>query len=150
MSVALLDVNLLIALFDDGHVHHHVAHDWFADEGESGWASCSMTENGMVRILSNPARVDDPVAIPSLIELLNRFCQHSRHHFWPEDISLRDPAIFDRSAFRGHQQVADIYLLGLAVKNRGRFVTLDQQVPLVAVKGARREHLDVIGADAKD
>ena len=29
--VALLDVNVLVALFDPDHVHHELAHDWFAD-----------------------------------------------------------------------------------------------------------------------
>ena len=29
--VALLDVNVLVALFDPDHVHHDLAHDWFAE-----------------------------------------------------------------------------------------------------------------------
>ena len=36
---ALLDVNLLIALFDPDHVHHDLAHDWFADNRGRGFAS---------------------------------------------------------------------------------------------------------------
>ncbi len=53
--VALLDVNVLLALFDPDHIHHEAAHRWFARSRESGWASCPLTENGVVRILSNPA-----------------------------------------------------------------------------------------------
>jgi len=146
MSVALLDVNMLVALFDDGHIHHQIAHDWFADKGEFGWASCPLTENGLLRILGNQARVGDYVPIPNLVALLTTFCEHSRHQFWAADISLRDRGRFDVAAIRGHGQVADVYLLGLAVKHGGRFVTLDQRVPLAAVKGARREHLEVISA----
>ena len=146
MAVALLDVNMLIALFHEGHVHHDVAHDWFADHGEAGWASCAMTENGFVRILGNPARVREHHPLPHVIELLRTFCAHSTHTFWPDDISLRDRARFDLDAMAGHQQIADVYLLGLAVKHGGRFVTLDQRVPLAAVKGATRASLEVLAS----
>jgi predicted nucleic acid-binding protein len=53
--IALLDVNLLIALFDPAHVHHEAAHGWFARNGKDCWATCPLTENAFVRILSNPA-----------------------------------------------------------------------------------------------
>ena len=57
---ALLDVNVLIAIFAPHHIHHEAAHAWFAANRSSGWATCPLTENGMVRILSNPA--SSPVA----------------------------------------------------------------------------------------
>jgi uncharacterized protein len=143
-AVALLDVNVLIALLDDGHVHHQLAHDWFADHGEVGWASCPMTETGVIRILGNASRVDDAIPLPTLVEVLTALRERSRHQFWFDDISMCDRDRFNVDAVRGHQQIADVYLLGLAVKNGGRFVTFDQGVPLAAVKGARREHLEVI------
>ena len=144
MAAALLDVNVLVALFHEGHIHHDVAHDWLADHGGSGWATCPMTENGLVRILGNPARIGERLPVPEVRDLLEAFCKHSVHQFWPDDISLGDPERFKLEAIRGHQQIADVYLLGLAVKHGGRFVTLDQRVPLAAVKGARREHLEVL------
>ena len=144
MAVALLDVNMLIALFHEGHVHHEVAHDWFADHGDSGWASCPMTENGFVRILGSQARVQDHHPLPNVVELLGRFCAHSPHAFWADNISLQNPQLFNLDAVWGHQQITDVYLLGLAVKNGGRFVTLDQRVPLGAVKGATAASLEVI------
>ena len=52
---ALLDVNVLVALFDPDHVHHDLAHDWFADHRSRGWATCPITENGVIRVLANPA-----------------------------------------------------------------------------------------------
>jgi toxin-antitoxin system PIN domain toxin len=143
-TVALLDVNMLLALFHEGHVHHDAAHDWFAEHGESGWASCPLTENGLVRILGNAARTQNYHPLPDLVEVLGSFCAHSTHLFWPDDISLRDRDRFNLDAIRGHQQIADVYLLGLAVKHGGRFVTLDQRVPLGAVKGATRASLEVI------
>ena len=51
---ALFDVNVLIARFDPAHVHHERAHRWWKLNKTSGWASCPLTENGFVRILSQP------------------------------------------------------------------------------------------------
>ena len=144
MAVALLDVNILLALFHEGHVHHDVAHDWFVDHGGFGWASCPMTENGLIRILSNPARVKEQLPLQEARDLLKTFCEHSAHEFWPDDVSLRDAERFNIAAIRGHQQVADVFLLGLAMKHGGRFVTLDRRVPLAAVHGATRASLEVI------
>jgi uncharacterized protein len=148
MAVALLDVNVLVALFHEGHVHHEIAHDWFADNAHGGWASCPLTENGLVRILGNPARIEQHVPIARVVELLSRFCDHSKHHFWRDDVSLRNTALVNAAEIRGHQQISDVYLLGLAVKHGGRLATFDAGVPLGAVKGARREHLAVITPDA--
>ena len=52
---ALLDVNVLVALFDPDHVHHDLAHDWFADQRVRGWATSAVTENGLIRVLTNPS-----------------------------------------------------------------------------------------------
>lgn len=142
--IALLDVNLLVALFDAAHVHHELAHDWFEDNKDGGWASCPLTENGLFRIFGNPAYVDPPLPLPELVGLFKRFCGSSRHHFWPADLSYRDPRLFNVSGVRGHRQLTDAYLLGLAVHRAGRFATLDTGVPLNAVVGARRAHLEVI------
>jgi uncharacterized protein len=37
---ALLDVNVLIALLDQGHIFHEVAMEWLETEIRHGWASC--------------------------------------------------------------------------------------------------------------
>ena len=53
--VALLDVNVLVALFDPAHVHHEAAHAWFGTHRRQRWATCALTENAFVRVVSNPA-----------------------------------------------------------------------------------------------
>jgi toxin-antitoxin system PIN domain toxin len=142
----LLDVNVLIALFDPDHVHHEIAHDWFADNRTSGWATCPLTENGFLRVLSNPARGGEITGLPDLVVRLRKFCASGHHQFWPDSISLRDDRLFDASFARGHKQLTDVYLLGLAVKRAGRLITFDQKVPLAAVRGARRETLEVVSS----
>jgi toxin-antitoxin system PIN domain toxin len=141
---ALLDVNLLVALFDPDHVHHETAHDWFADNASEGWATCPMTENGFVRVLANPAY--GGTSRPSeLVGRLRRFCKGPRYQFWTDDISLRDETLFDPAFLTSHRQLTDIYLLGLAKKRGGRLATFDRTIPVKAIVGGRRELLEVVG-----
>jgi toxin-antitoxin system PIN domain toxin len=143
---ALLDVNVLIALFDAGHVHHEAAHDWFADNRTHGWATCAITENGFVRVLTNPASSVRERA-PAILGSLRTFCASGHHVFWPDLVSLRE-AMFKLSLAHGHRQLTDIYLLGLATKMGGRLATFDRTIPVSSVRGARPETLAVISQDA--
>ena len=148
--VALLDVNLLVALFEPDHPHHEVAHDWFADHHTKGWATCPLTENGFVRILANPrygAVLNRPGNLVSHLAALYR----SKHHVsWPDSVSLTDDKLFNTSVIRGYRQLSDIYLLGLAKRMGGYLATLDAGIPLSAVVGATRNNLSVISPDDSD
>lgn len=134
--VALLDVNILVALFDPDHVHHDLAHDWFAQQRPAGWATCPITENGFVRVLSNPQYRPSPLNPVSLIDRLRQFCASGHHTFWPDSISLRETAIFPSHRQVGHRQLTDIYLLGLATSMRGALATFDKSLATVAGEGA--------------
>jgi toxin-antitoxin system PIN domain toxin len=140
---ALLDVNVLIALFDETHVHHQTAHDWFADHSKEGWATCPLTENGFLRVLTHPRAgiEDDPLTIFSS---LRTFCESRQHSFWEDAISLRDTRLFNPSVILSHKQLTDVYLLGLATRKRGRLATFDTRIPLKAVRGATADNLAVI------
>lgn len=142
--VALLDVNVLVALFDPDHVHHDLAHDWFADEGSAAWATCPTTENGFVRVLSNAAYGATVSRAPDLLARMRRFCASRGHVFWRDSVSLSDQAVFDGSMLAGHRQLTDVYLLGLAHAHGGRLATFDRSIPLRAVKGATARDLAVI------
>jgi hypothetical protein len=147
---ALLDVNLLVALFDADHVHHELAHDWFADNRAGGWATCPVTENGLIRVLCNPKYGSPEQAVPALVDRLRRFRASGHHQFWPDEVSLSDTALFRPSFARGHRQVTDVYLLGLAHRNGGRLVTFDRSIPLGAVAGAGRATLEVVAPADED
>ena len=141
---ALLDVNVLVALFDPDHVHHEVAHDWFAEEGRAAWATCPVTEAGFARVLSNPAYRGTVVRAADLADRLRRFCRSGGHEFWPDEVSLLDRSLFDLSKVAGHRQLTDVYLLGLAHSRQGRLVTFDRALPLAAVKGVSAAALEVV------
>ena len=143
--VSLLDVNVLVALFDPDHVHHDLAHDWFADHRADGWATCAVTENGFVRVTSNPRYRPEPPRPALALDRLRRFCASGHHHFWADEVSLRDTELFNLAVARGHRQVTDVFLLGLARRMGGRLATFDRTIPLGAVRGARADNLAVIG-----
>lgn len=141
---ALLDVNLLVALFDPDHVHHDLAHDWFTDNRGRGWATCATTENGFVRIVANPAYGSEVRRPVDLIAMLKRMCGGKGHQFWAESVSLLDGTLFDSSRVANHRQITDLYLLGLAQRHLGCLATFDRTIPTAAIVGARRDVLEVI------
>lgn len=144
--VALLDVNVLIALFEPHHVHHEMAHDWFEDQRHAGWATCPVTENGFVRVVTNPAFANPPNRPVDIVHKLAVLRQSGQHHFWSDSLTLTDERVFNAALIRGHKQVTDIYLVGLAKKQGASFATFDRSIPLAAVKGATRANLQVISA----
>jgi toxin-antitoxin system PIN domain toxin len=141
---ALLDVNLLVALFDADHMHHELAHDWFADNRSGGWATCPITENGLLRVLTHPGYGSTVSTVPAVAQLLRTFRASGHHEFWTGDISIADDTLFTPARIRGHRQLTDVYLLGLAHTKGGRLATFDRTIPLAAVRGATGESLSVV------
>jgi len=135
MITYLLDINLLLALSDPMHVHHEAAHDWFAKTGFLSWATCPMTENGFVRIASHPRYPNRPGDVPIVLGLLRQFCTVAGHHFWTEDITIRD--ILASDSIITHAQITDVYLLGLAIHMGGKLASLDQHIPIGAVRDGK-------------
>jgi len=140
---ALLDVNVLIALLDADHSLHARAAEWFGNHARTGWASCPITENGCIRIMSHPGY---PNALPVQV-IIERFAEATRsnwHEFWPDDISLLDGERVDAARIHGPRQLTDLYLLALALRHGGRFVTFDQAIATNAIKGAKAKDLVVL------
>lgn len=139
----LLDVNVLIALIDTRHVHHQAAHDWFVQGAHDSWATCPITENGVVRIVGHqnyPNGSGSPLDITAAMSCL---LSMPGHVFWPDDISLFDADRFDMPRLTTTRHLTDSYLLGLAVRHGGRFATFDRRVSTAAVIGGA-EALHVI------
>lgn len=141
---ALLDVNVLIALLDAGHVHHAMALTWLEREVDQGWASCPLTQNGCIRIMSQP-NYPAPLPASEVAARLAEAAATPHHEFWPADVSLLDSTWIDWSKVLGHRQVTDVYLLALAVRHNGRFVTFNRNIRTDTVTGAGAAHLHVFG-----
>jgi toxin-antitoxin system PIN domain toxin len=133
----LLDVNVLIALIDPGHVAHDAAHDWFAREGKISWASCPMTENGVVRVVGSPRYPNSPGSPAAVAEILHAMLALDGHIFWPDSISLLSSAGIDPARILTSAQVTDSYLLALAKSNGGMLATLDRKLSPAAVAEGR-------------
>lgn len=118
----LLDVNALVALAWDSHVHHHVMRQWFRANAARGWATCPITESGFVRVSSNPKVLPHPIAVDVAREVLLELRQAETHRFVADDVSLVDD---DVPAIAGHRQVTDVHLLVLARRADARMLTFD-------------------------
>ncbi len=139
MTRVLLDVNVLIALMDPDHVAHDRAHAWASQGLAGGWATCALTQNGFVRVMSQPG-YPSPVSPTAAVALLAGATQDSRHEFWSCDIEFTGPPIVSERLL-GHRQITDTYLLALAVTRGGALATLDSRIDLATVAGATPDHL---------
>lgn len=145
MVRSILDVNVVIALLDPDHAFHERAHAWWARHDKAGWASCPITENGVVRIMSHPGySPNSQFGANDVIAHLGTFVERTNHAFWPDDVSIRDAATILPDRIHGGRQVTDLYLLALAVRHRGRLATFDQSIPISAVPAARPANLTVV------
>jgi len=140
---SLFDVNVLIALLDTAHIHHLRARSWIEAHIEDGWASCPLTQNGCIRILSQSSYpgYEPPAQIASRIQMATGT---SWHEFWPDDISLFEPERIEWRHVLGSRQLTDVYLLALAVHREGRLVRFDRSISVASVKKARDIHLVTI------
>lgn len=140
---ALLDVNVLVALLDASHLHHGAATAWLAAHARLGWASCPLTQNGCLRILSLPS-YPNPQPAASVAQRLGQAVADASHAFWPDAFSLLDEGRLLWDRVLGSRQVTDAYLLALATANAGRLVTFDRGIAAEAVRGAAKKNLLVL------
>ncbi len=133
----LLDVNVLIALIDPAHVQHDPAHQWFSRVGRKSFATCPLTENGLVRIVGHPKYPNSPGPPSAVVESLVAIRRLPGHKFWPDKISVADEAYFAAALLSSHSRVTDSYLLALAHTNGGRLATMDQKLAIEAVPNAK-------------
>jgi toxin-antitoxin system PIN domain toxin len=131
----LFDVNVLIALIDSRNSHHQTAHEWFVRIGQKSWATCPLTENGVLRVVGNPRFPNSPGSPKEVAQSLDSLLGQPGHLFWPDDISILDPNRFDLGRLLNSGQVTGSYLLALAVVHGGQLATFDRRLITDAVRG---------------
>ena len=137
---ALYDVNALLALLDKNHDSHNTVSSWFEANIEHGWASCPLTQNGYLRIVSQ-ARYPRPRPLAEACEQLSAATSTQHHLFIPDDVSLLDDTLVRFRHLSGPRQLTDVYLLALAVVHDAQLVTLDTHIPLNAVHRAKESNI---------
>jgi uncharacterized protein len=135
VTTFLLDVNVLIALIDPSHTQHETAHDWFALHGHTAWATCPLTENGVLRIVGHARYPNSPGTPAAVAPLLTALRKLPGHVFWPDDISLLDAERIDATRLLSSGQVTDSYLLALACAHGGRLASFDRRLVADTVRG---------------
>lgn len=112
----LLDANVLIALTVVEHEHHERASTWAA--GVDRFAVCPVVEGALVRFL---VRLGESVRAATAV--LRAIRTRPGCEFWPDSLSYLDVRL---DHVRGHRQVTDTYLAGLAAcRAEARLATLD-------------------------
>lgn len=129
----LLDINVLIALIDPGHVQHDQAHAWFAAKGQKFWATCPITEHGVLRIVGHPRYPNSPGSPAAVAGLLAAFLESPGHAFWPDDVSLFDRKQVNSARLLDSAHLTDSYLLALAHVHGGQLATFDRRLVTDAV-----------------
>lgn len=127
-GVALLDVNVLIALGWPNHDAHGAARAWFNREARHGWATCAVTESGFVRVSSNRRALATSTTPQNAIEMLRRLTSLPGHTFWSDDLPLVVGDHLDPTRMTGHRQVTDAHLVALCLRHSGRLATFDQGI----------------------
>ena len=128
---------MLIALIDPAHVHHDIAHTWFKKRGERAWASCPLTQNGVIRIVSNPKYPNCVGSPGAAADVMGRLCKLPGHVFWADDISLMDSKLIDAARLLSSAQITDSYLLALAHSHKGHLATFYSRLVTDAVRNGR-------------
>ena len=132
--IYLLDVNVLIALCDPAHPHAEAARAFYSGGlNRNGWATCPLVQNGFLRIFGSRKYPGGPGSPQAARPLLAGLLSMPGHQFWNDNVTLTAGTVFpDLPASDG---LADLYLLGLAVKHGGRFATFDQTMDAALVPG---------------
>ena len=130
--IALLDVNVLLSLAWSNHARHQAAHDWFARNASSGWATCFLTHIGFLRLSLNPTVVGASMTAQGALALLSGLVVHPNHQFL-DRAPTATAAPFDEliPKITGHQQISDAALLHLARCHGAKLVTFDQAMAVL-------------------
>ncbi len=138
----LLDVNVLVALIDPAHVAHDPAHVWFRETGSRDWATCPLTENGVIRIVGHPRYPNTPGSPAAVARIVASLRRLPGHRFWPDELSLVGSDHVDPARILTSAQVTDAYLLALAKAKAGLLATFDRRLSTAAVReGKQALHL---------
>jgi uncharacterized protein len=141
----LLDVNVLIALVWPAHENHEQVRPWFHRNSSEGWATCSFTQAAFVRIISNPASFPHAVGPQEAVDILQVNLRDPNHQFWADEVSFMNAVQPFFTRLKGHQQVTDAYLLGLALHKKGKLISLDRGVlDLLPEKSMERDSVVIL------
>jgi len=128
---------VIIAIIDAQHVDHRRAKGWFESTDDLHWLSCPITQNGVIRILSNP-RYSASITLSRAMRSLRILLTRGQHQFVSDSISILDPDIVDSNHLLSHNQTTDTCLLALAAAHNASLATFDKRLVATAVLSEKK------------
>jgi len=135
-----LDVNVLLALMWDRHIHHDAARRQFRAVA-TAFATTAVTESGLVRLLLTPVVVGRQVSTPEALGALHDV-RSLPGWAWLDDDASFDTAVVDVRVLTGRRQVTDLHLVDLAARHGHRLATFDTGL-VSSLAPADRHHVDL-------
>jgi toxin-antitoxin system PIN domain toxin len=132
--ISLLDVNLLFVLHQQLHPEHSLVSQWFKHGAVKRFATCPITQSGMIRLLVQEIAGLDVFNRDEARAALRSFVARPGHEYWPDKPDFLDATKAISIRMQGHRQTTDAYLLGLAIHNKGKLATLDRGILHLAGK----------------
>ncbi len=142
--IALLDVNVLVALAWPNHIYHSLARQWFREQKKVGWATCPTTENGFIRVSSNARVIPEAKSPLEAVLFLRSLIAFEGHVFWPEESSVIDDRWIGVEKIHTHHQITDAHLLSLALRHQGCLATFDRGIARLVPEDRKAENAVVL------
>jgi toxin-antitoxin system PIN domain toxin len=134
----LLDLNLLIALVNEDHIHHSIAMEWF-DTPKLKWALCPFTEAGLLRFLTHPNMRNLPMDEAAAV--LSSLRGEPGYHYLPVTADWHQTTAPFAARLHGHNQITDAFLLGIAIQEKVILATFDKAILHLAGEHRQKVHL---------
>lgn len=128
MKTYLPDVNVWLALSFESHVFHAAAKKWIAEVSEDLCSFCRLTQQGFLRIGTNPkAFGDEALSMLEAWRVYDAILSDSRFVFTPEppEIETRWRVLTGTEA-QSPQHWSDAYLAAFAICSGFELVTFDR------------------------
>ena len=126
--IFLPDINVWIAIWWSGHIHHPSAKKWFGTVERGGAAFCRITQMGFLRLITNRRVMgEDVLSQKHAWEIYDKIARDKRVIFVSEPENLESTwKRFTQSRFSGTNVWADAYLAALATLHGLTLVSFDR------------------------
>ena len=124
----LPDINVWLALAFEVHLHHGAAKAWFEGTEPDSCAFCRLTQQGFLRLATNPAIFkDEAVTMDVAWSCYDKLLEDERVYFMREPEGLeRAWRVCTRNRGYSHRVWSDAYLVAFARTANLKIATFDQ------------------------
>ncbi len=129
MKQYLIDVNVLIALFDSAHEFHKISTSW-ASKINFSIVICPIVENGFIRICTHEKYPNGSSSFNDCLSFLKSIRSLKKSSFISDSFSFsNESSDFPKELPIPSKHITDLYLLHLAKLEDCYFATFDKSIP---------------------